>query len=133
MMSSPFDVIKTILETKKNIMRDSENDELAEKGYNSWLTNIGLSYHIDTLMIANQMNMNHHLANRPQYEYCLNAVRKAKRSFIKWNKKTTDEDLDLVCLIYNVNKIKAKEYLKLLTEDQLNQLRTTQLTGGFKT
>jgi predicted nucleotidyltransferase len=120
------------METKQNMMRGSEDDALAEKAYNAWLTNIALSYHVDTVMIANQMNSNFHLNNKAQYEYLLNAVRKKKRPYIKWNLKTNDEDLDLVCSVYNISKTKGLEYLKILSETDLKSLKTSKETGGLQ-
>ena len=41
-MSNPFDYINSINQNKKNLMRDSENDTLAERGYNPWITSNAL-------------------------------------------------------------------------------------------
>ena len=73
-MSSPFDYVNEILITKKNSMRGSENDKLAEAGYNPWLTNTSLSYHEDTVLIANVVNQFAHLPKRSQYEIYINIV-----------------------------------------------------------
>ena len=55
-MSSPFDYVNSINVTKTNMMRNTENDELAEKGYEPFLTNRSLSYFEDTIGMANEMN-----------------------------------------------------------------------------
>ena len=60
-MASPFDYVTSITQTKKNMMRDSENDALAEKGYEPWLVNNALSYHVDTILHVNIMKMNYEL------------------------------------------------------------------------
>ena len=82
-MSKPFDYVTSINSTKKNMMRDSENDELSEKGYEPWLTNTALSYFPDTILYANEMNTYHQLEKRPQYEYLINTIRPKKR-WSKW-------------------------------------------------
>jgi hypothetical protein len=89
-MSNPFDYTNSITYTKKNLIRDTENPELAEKQYNAFLTNRGLSYFPDTIMYANDMNMRPELDGLLQYEYLLNSIRKNKR-FSKWAKASKDE------------------------------------------
>lgn len=127
----PFDFVTDASYTKKNMMRDSENDTLAEKAYIPWLTNNAFSYFPDTILHANLMNQFHHLDHRPQYEYYINSLR-AKKRFAKWHKKETDEDLELVCQTYDVNVNVAKEYLSLLTQEQLDLMKKEQEKGGTK-
>jgi len=128
---NPFDYINDASHTKKNLMRDSENDELAEKGYNPWLTNIAFSNHPDTILHANLMNMNHHLDHRPQYEYYVHSLRSKKR-FGKWSKKKENEDLDMVCKYYNCNPNVGKEYLSLLNKEQIEKIKNSYDPGGVK-
>jgi hypothetical protein len=56
MSVSPFDYVNSITISKKNMMRDTENDTLAEKDYNPWIVNKALSYFKDTALIANEIN-----------------------------------------------------------------------------
>ncbi len=81
----PFDYVNSINFTKKNLMKNTANDELAEKDYVPFLTNKSLSYFTDTLLYANEMNRYHFLDKRLQYEFYLNSIRKKKR-FAKWAK-----------------------------------------------
>lgn len=129
-MANPFDYVNTILQTKENMMRGSENDKLAEDGYNPWLTNLALSQHEDCVLIANLANSNHQLPKRAQYELLINTVRSKKRQFRKWAKATADEDLDLVCEMYLCNRTIGKEYLSLLSEEQIESLRKRRHKGG---
>lgn len=131
-MSNPFDYVNEILLTKKNSMRGSENDKLAESGYNQWLTNTALSYHEDTVLISNLLNQNYHLPKRAQYELLINIVRPKKRRFNKWVKNESNEDLDVVCETYKCSKMVAKEYLSLLTKEQLQLLKQQRDKGGMK-
>ena len=128
-MSNPFQYLETINTTKTNLMRSSENDELAERGYNPFLVNRGLSYFPDTISYANEMNLNHELDSKLQYEFLLNVVRKRKR-FSKWHKKEEDEVLDVITEYYNCNLTRAREYKKILTDDQLNEIRAKLVKGG---
>ena len=52
----PFDYINSINYTKENLMRNSDNDELAESGYVPFITNKTLSYFTDTLFYSNEIN-----------------------------------------------------------------------------
>ena len=70
----PFDFVNSINHKKNNMMRDTENDELAESSYVPFLTNRQLSYFPDTLFYANQMNILHNADNKLQYEYLLNSI-----------------------------------------------------------
>ena len=93
------------------MMRDTENDELAEKFYKPWITNVALSNHADTVLFANEMNRYSFLPNRAQYEYLFNAIRKRKR--FGYPKSKIGSDIELVARAYNINYTRAKEYLKL--------------------
>ena len=86
---SPFDYIKEINYGKNNIMVD----DIAEKKYNGFMVNRGLSYFRDTVLMANEMNKNHHLDSRLQFDFLINIVRKKKR-FSKWNKPEVASDLE---------------------------------------
>ena len=78
---NPFEYLNAINNTKKDIMID----DLAEKQYNSFMINRGLSYFQDTALIANEMNVNHHVDNRLQFQFFINIIRPRKR-FSKWFK-----------------------------------------------
>lgn len=127
-MSNPFDYLNSINVTKKNMMRGSENDELAEKGYNPFLVNRGLSYFQDTIALANEMNLRADLDNKLQYEFLLNLVRLRKR-FSKWHKKDQNDKIDLVAEYYNCSQRKALEILNVLTEEQLETICQLMLKG----
>lgn len=130
-MSNPFDYVNTINQSKKNMMRDSENDALAEKQYSPFLVNKALSYFPDTILHANLVNQFHSLDHRPQYEFLLNSVRPQKR-FARWVKDAGDKELDMICATYKCNRNVAREYLPLLSSEQLNFMEQQLETGGNK-
>lgn len=128
-MANPFDYTNSITQTKKNLIRDTENPELAEKQYNAFLTNRGLSYFPDTIMYANDMNMYPHLDNLLQYEGLLNSVRKAKR-FSKWAKANKDDIVMQLSEYYGCSVQKAKEISKVLTTEQIDLILQKLQKGG---
>lgn len=130
-MSNPFDYINAINTSKKNLMRGTDNDELAEKGYDAFLANRALSYHNDTIALANEMNTRHYLDKKPQFEFFLNTVRPKKR-FAKWEKKIKDADLSLIKEYYGYNDIKARQAISLLNDAQIEHIRGRMEKGGRK-
>ena len=128
---NPFDFVNDINFGKKDIMTDSDNPELAEKTYNPFLTNRALSYFPDTIQFANMMNKNSHIDHLLQYSFLLNIIRKRKR-FSKWFKKNDDDVLEMVIEYYGYSVNKAKEALKILTDDQLEKIKEKMTKGGMK-
>lgn len=128
-MSNPFDYINAINTNKKNLMRGTDNDELAEKGYDPFLANRALSYHNDTIALANEMNTRHYLDKKPQFEFFINTVRPKKR-YAKWVKKEKDSDLAVVKEYYGYNDIKARQSLTILSDDQIIEMKKRIDKGG---
>lgn len=124
---NPFDYLNSINDTKKDIMVD----DIAEKGYNSFMVNRGLSYFNDTVLLANEMNRYHHLDNRLAYDFLINIIRKRKR-FSKWIKPETVSDVEVVKEYYGYSNEKARQALTLLTKDQINALEKKVSKGGRK-
>jgi hypothetical protein len=124
---NPFEYVNAINYTKKDIMID----DVAEKGYAPYMINRQLSYFPDTVLAANEMNRNHHLDNRLQFDFFINIVRKRKR-FSKWHKPETVSDLEAVKKYYGYSNEKARQVLSLLTTDQINELKNKVMTGGRK-
>lgn len=124
---NPFDFLNDINYGKQNIMVD----DIVEKQYNAFMVNRGLSYFHDTVLMANEMNLNAHLDNRLQFDFFINIVRKKKR-FSKWNKPETVSDVEVVKEYYGYSNEKARQALTLLTIEQIKELRKRVYKGGRK-
>jgi hypothetical protein len=124
---NPFEYVNAINMTKKNIMVD----DIAEKQYVPYMTNRSLSYFNDTVLIANEMNINHHLDNRLQFDFFINIIRKRKR-FSKWFKPESQSDVEVVKAYYGYSNEKARQVLPLLTKEQLEVLKKKVDKGGRK-
>ena len=124
---NPFEYTNAINYTKKDIMID----DIAEKSYNPFMINRQLSYFPDTVLAANEMNRNHHLDNRLQFDFFINIIRKRKR-FSKLFKPEQISDLDVVKKYYGYSNEKAHQVLTILTTDQINELKRKVMTGGRK-
>lgn len=123
-----FDYVNSINFTKKNLMVGTENDERSEKDYVPFLTNRSLSYFVDTLLYANEMNMYGHLDNKLQYSFLLNTIRPKKR-FSKWAKSDVTDDIMLISQFFQFSIPKAREAIALLTENQINDIRELVTRG----
>lgn len=110
-------------------MRDTENDSLAEKNYNAFMVNRGLSYFYDTIGFANEMNRYHELDSKLQYEFLFNAIKKKKR-FSKWFKPDQDADFEAVKEYYEYGDQKTLEALSVLTEFEIKTIKNKLEKGG---
>ena len=122
---NPFDYLKAINETKKDIMVD----DIAEKEYNPFIINRGLSFFKDTILYANEMNRYHHLDHRVQFDFFINIIRKKKR-WSKWIKASDIDNLELIKEYYGYSNEKAKSALSLMSNEQIEQLKQRIYKGG---
>ena len=122
---NPFDYLKAINETKKDIMVD----DIAEREYNPFIINRGLSFFKDTILYANEMNRYHHLDNRVQFDFFINIIRKKKR-WSKWIKASDVDNLQLIKEYYGYSNEKAKSALSLMSNEQVEQLKQRIYKGG---
>ena len=129
MANNPFVYAESVSYTKKNLMRGTANDELAEKLYNAYLTNRSLSYHQDSILYANEMNTRSNAENKWQYEYLLNSLRKRKR-YAKWVKEVPDATVEMVMEYYGYDRSKAEQALRVLTDEQLAMIEVALDKGG---
>jgi len=122
-----FDSINSILSSKKYWMETPYE----ERQYNPIGMNIAMSQHLDAVLYANEMNQFWQvLTPKMHYDYLFRTIRQMKRQFRKWaKKKEPDEAIAAIQEYYQINKIRAKEYLTLLSEKQLESI-ITALTKG---
>jgi hypothetical protein len=125
----PFDFVKSASHNKKDLIRDAENPELAEKQYTPYIVNKAFAAFEDTILHANEMNMRHHLFKDAQYRYYLGVLRKRNR-FSPWVKEPKDKDLDAIQEYYSVNRKVAKMYLKALSKQDLKKIHERFQKGG---
>ena len=120
------DWLNSINFTKENLIA---YDPSAISSYPPYIVNICLSGAVDSVLFANEINMNAHADKDMQYAFLLYTLRKRKR-FSPWLKKEQVEDLDLVKKHYGYSNEKAKVALNLLTKTQLEYIRNKHDMGG---
>jgi hypothetical protein len=119
------EILPSILQTKQYALLTEQD----EKSYSPFMVNRALSYHRDTALIANQMNLYPSTDKKLQYDFLLNIVRASKRPYSKWYKKAKSSDLETVKEYYGYSDSKAVEALKVLSEDQIAVMKEQLYKG----
>ena len=120
------DWLNSINLNKNNIIKE---DPYTERKYAPFIINKCMSGHLDTVLLANEMNMNHSLSKSLQYDFFLNSVRKKKR-FSPWLRKDKIKNLDVVKQYYGYSNEKAAQVLRILTSEQIAFIRSKLEIGG---
>lgn len=123
------EILKSILQTKKSVELNPYKDY---KEYPAFAINRVLSKYKDAILYANMMNMNHHIPKNLQYQYLLNTVRSMKRPFQKSEKEPRLKDLDCVKEYFGYSNEKAKEALRILTDEQIAFIKQETDRGGVR-
>jgi hypothetical protein len=116
------EILPSILKTKEYVLEQ-------ESDYVPFIINKALSYHDDCIFYANQMNIMFDLDKKLQYDYFINSIRAKKRSFVQWSKPEKESDLESVKMYFGYSDAKAREALKLLTDEELEMIKTRTTIG----
>lgn len=122
------EIIPSILQTGKSVM-ETEQDY---KDYAPYLINRSLSYHVDCILPVNQLNCIPNIDKDMQYQYLLNTIRPMKRKFQPWQKASKDKDIECIKLYFGYSDEKAKEALRILTDEQIAEIKRKTDKGGVK-
>ncbi len=125
-MTELKDYLNSINISKENLM-DSDSD--CERQYPPYVVNRCYSGFMDTILLANEMNLNSHIDKKLQYDFYINIIRPKKR-FSPWLKKEKLDSLDCIKQYYGYSDEKAKVALKLLTQQQLEFIKAKLNRGG---
>jgi hypothetical protein len=106
-----------------------DTDESATRLYPAFVVNRCLSYFVDTIFHANEMNCVPWLDNKSQFDFHRLSIRK-KRRFSNWVKKETEDDIELIKQAYGYSERKAIEVLNIIGPQQMDQIRKSLYKGG---
>jgi len=121
---SPFDFVRSISETKEDILEGNE------KEYNAFVINKALSFNVDCVYIVHALSKYPELSKEAQYKYLLNSIDRKKR-YGKWVKKDSlPDEIELIKTAYGYSDAKAMSVLPLFTDKQLLELRRILDKGG---
>ena len=113
-----FDIISDLSYGKDDLIRSSDDVEVAIKSYNAFLTNKSFSFHLSSIYDSNIMNQMAHVDPLLQHDYYLYSLRREKR-FSKWFKPEDDDTLNIIAARYQCNKVRAQEIMRILTPEQV--------------
>jgi len=120
------EIVPSILQTKKNVIRD----DIDLKDYKPFMVNRALSYHMDCVLYANEMNVHSQLDPDMQYLYLLNTIRPMKRTFQPWQKADVNKDIECVKQFFGYSNEKAKDVLRILNDEQIAEIKAKTTKGG---
>lgn len=124
---TPFEVVDLFTTKKQKLDFDNED----KKAYIPFLINKTLSFNVETLMYANDMNINYNLDNDLQFDYYFYSLPK-KKYYFKWAKDKKDDDVLFFSKHFGYNIKKSREALAILTDEQLKTIKTKLEQGGIK-
>jgi hypothetical protein len=122
------EIIPSILQTKKSVIKD----DIDQKDYVPFVVNRALSFHLDCILYVNEINLHPGMDKDMQYQYLLNTIRPMRRKFQPWQKTETDKNLQYVKEYFKYSNSKAKEALRILTDEQITDIRIKIDKGGVK-
>ena len=122
------EIIPSILQTGKSVMRD----ELDYRDYKPFMVNRALSYHMDCILHVNELNKSPSIEPDMQYSYLLNTIRPMKRKFQPWQKANKNKDIECIKTFFGYSDQKATEALRILTDEQIAEIRKRTDKGGVK-
>jgi hypothetical protein len=120
------EIIPSILQTGKSVI----HDDIDLKDYKAFMVNRSLSYHLDCVPYVNELNRWPDMDADMQYQYLLNTIRPMKRKFQPWQRPTKDEDIDCVKTYFGYSNEKARQALRILTDEQIAEIRKRTDKGG---
>ena len=124
-----FKFVEAVSKSKKDLIKDAEVPEDMEKEYNPYITNKAFSFYVDTILHANEMNAKHWVFKDAQFRYYLGGLRPRFRK-TEWFKAKKDSDLDNIQQVFQCNRTVAKQYMKVLSKENLQVINNKVSKGG---
>lgn len=112
------EVLPSLLQNKKSII-STDN----EKEYEPYIVNRALSQHNDCILYVNEMNRYPGLDKKLQYDFYLNTLIAKKRPYQKWYKANESENIKAVKEYFGYSSEKAKEVMRILSDDDLIKIK----------
>lgn len=125
--------INSVTETKEDIIRNSDSPEQSEKLYPSFPVNRALSYHMDCILLVNELNQRSSYvpSNQMNYDFLLNTLDKKKRWGVKWGKIEKNDAVDAVMKVFTYSRERALEVIPLFSSEELSTI--VNAAGGRQT
>jgi hypothetical protein len=92
-----------------------------------------LSHFPAAVHVANQMNLYPHLPDQMKHDFLRHSGALVKRRTTGWARRPRENEADLALVMdaYNLSKDKARQTLRILKPEQLEELRDWMSRGGL--
>jgi hypothetical protein len=92
-----------------------------------------LSHSPETVHLANRMNLFPRLPEQMKYDFLRHSGALAKRRITGWARRPRENEADLALVsdAYNLSKPKARQALRILKPEQVEELRDWMSRGGL--
>lgn len=117
---NPWKVVDAFSFDKDPIMKDLTEQEM--KAYPRYIINKVVSHFPDCIFDVNELNSLPYVDGKMHFDYFFYALTKKKR-YSKWIKAEKEEYIGLVKEFFNYSELKAREALKILSIDQLKEMK----------
>lgn len=117
-MTSPFDFVSSVSDNKKDLIKAGTH---SESEYIPYIVNKSLSYHLDSLFYANDMNIFANIPKTQQYQYLLSTLKPRKR-FGKWQKPVEDQLVIAIESIFDISLQTARDLAQVLNTKEQEQV-----------
>ena len=100
-----------------------------DKDYKPFVVNRMISQYKNLVILANEMNIRSDIEKEHQIRFYMATIPKDKRRAL-WVNKEKDDDLEIVMQYYEITQEKADPYLRILSTEQIQELRNRLIVGG---
>lgn len=115
---------KVTVFTYLNLINEGCKDDIKvdDSIYNQFLINRGLSLHIDTIAIVNEINKYHKMDNQMHFDFLRNMVSPRKR-WAKWPKPKTQPDAAAISSYFGISMSKAYDLIGIIEPEKIEQIK----------
>lgn len=113
------------------IMTTKNEDVFDESKYNIAIINNNLAGYIDLIDIVNFLNQHPFLDKKIHFKFLLNMISPRKKEFVNYIKPDI-ETLAMISDYYDCSLEKAADTLQILTNEQVDEIKTIIKQGGVK-
>ena len=125
-MPKLMDFVFDLSDRKKHLLHE-DPDNIGD--FKPYVVNMVLGGSPETIMAANEMNKAPGLPKDMQYDFLFHAIPKRFRRF-SFVKGASVDDLALMQRYFECNAERAKDYLRLLRKEQIEEIREYYYEGG---
>jgi hypothetical protein len=113
-----------------NVITESKKTEESLDDWNTFMINRIVSMGKSSVFVADHMNKNSGLSSQQVFDFYIHVLPKGRvyNKYAKTNK--LDEDIELIQQTYKVSKSEAIQYLELLSDEDIKNLKDLLFTGG---